>query len=555
MKPRQSRSVAFVYGGVAGVLLVVVATVALVVAPPSPPSVAEFAPSAEETIDKAPDSQSSQFGAGAGGACAAGQVCEGPQATTTTTAALARPGTTTPPVVVKARVRRCVGDPPRQTEDPQSPPCVNYFEGDNGGATTKGVTRDEIRIGISSFYRPSGNDSVYQALVDHFNRRYEFYGRRLTSSFLSADGTPEEQRAAAQEADEQLDLFAMAGNPGPTGGDLRPFHDEIARRGLISIDEFGTNRDEGQLAARRPNLWTYAPTLDKSLHATASWACTALVGRTARYAGPPLNLSQRAFGILRPFIPNGRPNVDGLKRDLERCGARDIRVYDLPEREGPNETDPAYRRAIASMQADGRTSLICVCTSGPFEQLFPAAANSQYEPEWITAGLFGAGADDAGGLQNAGALRIFGLSPAAKPLPIADSPWAQAVRESNPDVAIGPSDDTGPYAALYHALLVLASGIQGAGPRLTPVAFENGLLKTTFSNPGAATAPFYQGHVGFGAGDHSMVDDFAVVFKDANANPNAARPGGYCYVRRGERWTTTFPDTEAELFDKTKPCR
>jgi len=42
--------------------------------------------------------------------------------------------------------KRCVGNPPRQTEDPSSPPCVAHFDGDNGGSTATGVTPDEIRI-------------------------------------------------------------------------------------------------------------------------------------------------------------------------------------------------------------------------------------------------------------------------------------------------------------------------------------------------------------------------------------------------------------------------
>src|SRR5207302_1644062 len=44
--------------------------------------------------------------------------------------------------------KRCVGKPPRQAEDPMSPPCVAYFNGDNGGATYQGVTRDEITVAI-----------------------------------------------------------------------------------------------------------------------------------------------------------------------------------------------------------------------------------------------------------------------------------------------------------------------------------------------------------------------------------------------------------------------
>src|SRR5687768_2178126 len=45
-----------------------------------------------------------------------------------------------------AQVYRCVGDPPRQSEDPLAPPCVPFFEGDNYGDTAQGVTREEITV-------------------------------------------------------------------------------------------------------------------------------------------------------------------------------------------------------------------------------------------------------------------------------------------------------------------------------------------------------------------------------------------------------------------------
>src|SRR5581483_1230418 len=40
----------------------------------------------------------------------------------------------------------CVGSPPRQTEDPLSPPCVPYWRGDNGGATYQGVSASQIVV-------------------------------------------------------------------------------------------------------------------------------------------------------------------------------------------------------------------------------------------------------------------------------------------------------------------------------------------------------------------------------------------------------------------------
>src|SRR5918992_186795 len=47
---------------------------------------------------------------------------------------------------LKPIVKKCVGKPPRQTEDPNAPPCVPFFEGDNGGSTWQGVKDDEITV-------------------------------------------------------------------------------------------------------------------------------------------------------------------------------------------------------------------------------------------------------------------------------------------------------------------------------------------------------------------------------------------------------------------------
>src|SRR5581483_5996050 len=47
-------------------------------------------------------------------------------------------------------VKQCVQTPTgaRQTEDVYSPPCVPFFQGDNGGSTFRGVTKDEIKVVI-----------------------------------------------------------------------------------------------------------------------------------------------------------------------------------------------------------------------------------------------------------------------------------------------------------------------------------------------------------------------------------------------------------------------
>src|SRR5688572_17912425 len=125
-----------VYTALALILLLMLAAFALTSRQPPPPTIAEFAPQAVENITDAPNDQSSSVGRGAG-------IGDGAAASTP-------PVASSEPIQV-ARVRKCIGDPPRQIEDPQSPPCVPYWAGDNGGATWQGVTRDEIIIGELGF--------------------------------------------------------------------------------------------------------------------------------------------------------------------------------------------------------------------------------------------------------------------------------------------------------------------------------------------------------------------------------------------------------------------
>jgi len=56
------------------------------------------------------------------------------------------PAAVLPPSVKTPSTKRCVGNPPRQTEDPLAPPCVASFTGDNFGATYQGVSKEEVRI-------------------------------------------------------------------------------------------------------------------------------------------------------------------------------------------------------------------------------------------------------------------------------------------------------------------------------------------------------------------------------------------------------------------------
>jgi len=128
-----------------------------------------------------------------------------------------------------ASLKRCVGSPPRQTEDPLSPPCVAFFEGDNFGATMQGVSSDEIVVVVElggsagtytlvdiddpdqRFDHPV-DDAFLAVLASYgrfFNQRYQTYGRRIHLYALRGGGSVEEVRAEMGRLRRELGPFAL----------------------------------------------------------------------------------------------------------------------------------------------------------------------------------------------------------------------------------------------------------------------------------------------------------------------------------------------------------
>jgi hypothetical protein len=107
------------------------------------------------------------------------------------------------------------------------------------------------------------------------------------------------------------------------------------------------------------------------------------------------------------------------------------------------------------------------------------------------------------------------------------------------------------FTEVYHEMLLAASGIQMAGPNLTPQTFSDGLMRTEFPNP-----PSWQqeGRVGF-PGVHYMTQD-ASAWWWGETSPAVYQDEGaqaLCYVDHGARYTAaTFPTSTDQYF--TAPC-
>ena len=116
--------------GIALAVLAVLLPLLLHAATSSPPTAAEFSPNAQQVIKKAPPGQAAPSTAPARATAPARGPRRRPRRRRRRKSRCRA-----------NQVKHCVGPPPlRQIEDPQSPPCIAYWKGDNGGATATGVT-------------------------------------------------------------------------------------------------------------------------------------------------------------------------------------------------------------------------------------------------------------------------------------------------------------------------------------------------------------------------------------------------------------------------------
>ncbi|MCU1591890.1 MAG: hypothetical protein JWP11_3146 [Frankiales bacterium] len=546
------RTPAVVLGTFVVALSVLVAAVALTSRGQTPPAVAEFAPQPVQQIKKALDAQPDEVADKGSGAGIGASPSPSPGTTRPGASRLPSPR----PALVVPRIRQCVGDPPRQTEDPQSPPCVAYSDPklDNGGATAKGVTRNEITIAVPTQFLE--DTSIAPKLATFFNKRFELYGRKLVIQPFTPTGCasgsqpdPAKMRDDAVAVDEELQAFATLAYCNASGADHH-YYDALAQRKTISVTDGNlTTGVESHYAAHAPYEWNVQPGVDTILANTAQFICGKLAARPPKYAGPAqARAATRKFGLIYTRAVDGTvPDISPLRNGLKSCGQSLFEVRD-------DQSSDASRNGVntmVSMQNAGVTSVLCVCNNLDTRGIYmPAASGQGYEPEWVESTYINNDLDNSYNSGNAPpdqSSHVLGVIFRNKLLPKQDMPWYWALREADPNA----SPSAGAYYSAnsrYEQLLLLASGIQLAGPHLTPQSFAAGLFRARFPNPGAEGAPYYQARVGFDGGRHTMSADAAMFWYDPQrpGTIDPSVPGAICYVDRGRRfalggWTRSDP--------------
>ena len=223
------------------------------------------------------------------------------------------------------------------------------------------------------------------ALADYFNKRFQFYGRKIKLVFFDGKGSSttellgggqEEAEADAVKAAEEIKAFA----------DIiaisAPYGDALARRGVLS---FGAPYMSAEwLAARRPYVWS--PLVDCTFiqQSVSDYVNKRLAGKPARYAAGDLKGKPRTTAVISPENPWYQQCVDAGVKIANAAGHphQDRIAYKLDFDTMSNQAT----NVIAKLKSEGITTVICGCD--PVFPIFltPKAQEQGYQPEWIVTG-------------------------------------------------------------------------------------------------------------------------------------------------------------------------
>ena len=447
-----------------------------------------------------------------------------------------------------------------------APECMAPFTGDNGGATSQGVTADEITLVnyvgqegdpiIAYITDAIDNDDTTQdyfdtmkGLVDYYSAFYELYGRKINLvTFEGTGGATDEVAARADAATiaEQYSPFAVLGGPALTSA----FGDELSARKVLCIGcvpgqpaEFYTERD--------PYIWGLdGSALQKQTH-VLEFVQKQLIGKPANHGGDAVKEQERVFGLVYLGSSGASKDLaDRFAAEMEAAGApfAAVSAYQLD----PASIQQTASQVITKMKAAGVTTIIHSGDPVAPRDFTNEATAQEYFPEWVIAAstlvdvtAFARTYDQEQWSHAFGVTQLAARTDPTTGGAYANYTWFTGVEPpANDSIGV-----IAPNPALFFAV------IQAVGPNLTPETFRD-VLFAREGTLAAISQPYLSyGDKGYWGGvpDYQGVDDATAIWWDAAATgPDEIRRDGtgmYQYVDGGKRYLPGEWPTEDKLFD------
>ena len=282
-----------------------------------------------------------------------------------------------------------------------APPCIEPFDGDNGGATSPGVTADEIKL---VYYNadpaidplaaatasqagvdvdPEAEVATIQGYLDIYNEVFETYGRTVTLEVYTGTGANDDAEAALADAIAiaEKEPFAVIGGPAQASA---VFAGELASQGIVCGPGCAFTLPEEIVEEFEPYLWQALQTPQQGVLA-ASVAIGSLAGPgPAELAGDPAMHDQdRVYGLVHYDNVNG--DHQSVYEDfVDHLGEYGIEIAaDVPYTLDLARVQENARTMISKLQDAGVTTVIYYGDPISPSALTTEATAQDYWPEWI----------------------------------------------------------------------------------------------------------------------------------------------------------------------------
>ncbi|MBK5287092.1 MAG: hypothetical protein JJE46_01365 [Acidimicrobiia bacterium] len=445
-------------------------------------------------------------------------------------------------------------------------PCAKQLEGDNGGATTTGVTGDAIKIVVyqgdpaknplqaatvsntGADVSPASARLTYDGYFKMFEKYYNTYGRKLDIVYFPGTGGPADEVTARADANAIADMKPFAVLSGPTQTPV--WTETIASRDVLCLGNCSLAVPNQTVVDNAPYLMGTGPTPEQAGLMTSKLVTNLLKGKNAVYGGDAVKNKKRVFGVTHYDTVDGqqRAAYGVLKDSLSKGGVKI--AADLPFQLDLARGQENARTMIAKLKAAKVTTVIYTGDPLTPAYLTKEATAQNYFPEWVIGSnvlvdiaVFGRTYDQEQ-WQHAFGLALNG---------------ARVNQDVNPGYSLyqwfngePPPDNT--YGVILTDIWQLVSGIHEAGPNLTPETYKAAVFNAPI-NGGSPLAPqTSRGMHGFWPGvDWGGSDDTGLLWWNPKARGENeignVGDGLYEFTANGKRWTLAdMPTTDPGLF-------
>ena len=445
-----------------------------------------------------------------------------------------------------------------------APECYKPFSGDNGGATSTGVTADSVKLVVylpqendpilSFIYKQVGNTDTpsqifqsYQGFNQLLATYYETYGRKVELVRYNATGTISDAVAATSDAEtiaRDIQPFAVLGGPNLT----EAFADTLAANKIVCVS-CTPGQPNQWYVDRAPYVWDIQKNTDQNLQMVAEYIGKQVANRPAQYGGADVNGKQRKLGLV---ALSASAQADDLRKgfldDLKKN--YDTEVTDVATYTDPVALASQAGEMMAKMKASGVTTVIFYGDPLAPQALTKAATEQGFSPEWVMTGsalvdttIFARTYDQQQWGHAFGPSNLFARTNSNLTGSTFLYKWFFNTDPPAEQVAL-----------LLPNLQLFYAAFQGVGPSLTPDALRTALFQSPIVDSTVLTPQISWGnHKIWPATDYAGIDDQTEIFW----NPTATGPdelgkegtGMWAYVDGGKRYLPgQWPKGEAKVF-------